>query len=60
MRLGLPLLIFIMASVTLAGAGIVAVLAAGFSGWQPIVIAAAIGAAVAVPVTILATRQIKG
>jgi hypothetical protein len=60
MRLGLPLLIFIMASVTLAGIGIVAVLAAGFSGWQPIVIAAAIGAAVAVPVTILATRQIKG
>jgi hypothetical protein len=60
MRLGLPLLIFIMASVSLAGIGIVAVLAAGFSGWQPIVISAAIGAAVAIPVTIVATRQIKG
>jgi len=60
MRLGLPLLIFIMAASALAGSGVVAVLAAGLDGWQPIVIAAAIGAAVAIPVTVVATRQIKG
>jgi hypothetical protein len=60
MRIGLPLLIFVMASTALAGIGIVAVLAAGMDGWQPIVIAAAIGAAVAIPATIIATRQIRG
>jgi hypothetical protein len=60
MRLGLPLLIFIMAASALAGSGVVAVLAAGLTGWQPIVIAAAIGTAIAIPVTIVASRQIKG
>lgn len=60
MRIGLPLLIFIMASTALAGIGITAVLAAGLSGWQPLVIAAAIGVAVAIPATIVATRQIRG
>jgi hypothetical protein len=59
MRIGLPLLIFIMAASALAGIGVTAVLAAGLSGWQPIVIAAAIGAVVAIPVTILASRQIR-
>lgn len=60
MRIGLPLLIFVMASTALAGIGIVAVLAAGFDGWQPIVIAAAVGAAIAIPATVIATRQIRG
>jgi hypothetical protein len=60
MRIGLPLLIFIMAATALAGIGVTAVLAAGLSGSQPIVIAAAIGAALAIPVAILATRQIRG
>ncbi len=59
MRLGLPLLVFIMASTALAGAAITGVLAAGYDGWQPIVIAAALGALVAVPVTLFATRQIR-
>jgi hypothetical protein len=59
MRIGLPLLIFIMAASALAGIGVTAVLAAGLDGWQPIVIAAAIGAVVAIPVTILASRQIR-
>jgi hypothetical protein len=59
MRIGLPLLIFIMAATALAGIGVTAVLAAGFEGWQPLVIAAAIGAAVAIPVTIFASRQIR-
>jgi hypothetical protein len=60
MRIGLPLLIFIMASTALAGIGITAVLAAGMSGWQPLVIAAGIGTVVAIPVTVVATRQIRG
>jgi hypothetical protein len=60
MRIGLPLLIFIMAATALAGIGVTAVLAAGLAGWQPLVIAAAIGAALAVPVAIFATRQIRG
>ena len=60
LRLGLPLLIFIMAASALAGSGVVAVLAAGLSDRQPIVIAAAVGTAIAIPVTIVASRQIKG
>jgi hypothetical protein len=60
MRIGLSLLIFIMAASALAGVGVTAVLAAGLDGWQPIVIAAGIGAAIAIPVTIVATRQIRG
>jgi hypothetical protein len=59
MRIGLPLLIFIMAASALAGIGVTAVLAAGLDGWQPLVIAAAIGAVLAIPVTILASRQIR-
>ena len=60
MRIGLPLLIFIMAATALAGIGVTAVLAAGLAGWQPLVIAAATGAVLAVPVAIFATRQIRG
>lgn len=60
MRIGLSLLIFIMAASALAGVGVTAVLAAGLDGWQPIVIAAGIGAAIAIPVTIVAARQIRG
>ena len=60
MRIGLPVLIFIMAATALAGVGVTAVLAAGLSGWQPIAIAAAIGAGIAIPVAIYATRRIRG
>jgi hypothetical protein len=59
MRIGLSLLVFIIASSALAGIGVTAVLAAGLDGSQPIVIAAAIGALLAIPVTILASRQIR-
>jgi hypothetical protein len=59
MRIGLTLLVFIIASSALAGIGVTAVLAAGLDGWQPLVIAAAIGALVAIPATILASRQIR-
>ncbi|MFW5654848.1 MAG: CTP synthetase [Roseicyclus sp.] len=59
MRIGLSLLVFIMASSALAGIGVVAVLVAGLDGWQPLVAAAAIGTLVSIPVTILASRQIR-
>lgn len=59
MRLGLPLLIYVMASTALAGAAITAVLAAGMDGWQPIAAAAGAGALVGIPVAIWATNQIR-
>jgi len=52
-------LIFTLASTALAGIGVTAVLAAGFDGWEPIVIAAAIGAIVALPASWIATQKIK-
>ncbi len=52
-------LIFTLAATTLAGIGIIAVLAAGFDGWEPIVIAAALGAAVALPAAWIATQKIR-
>ncbi|WP_295046137.1 CTP synthetase [uncultured Paracoccus sp.] len=50
------LLSIVMTSLT--GIGVVAVLAKGFYNWKPILIAAAIGAALAVPATWLVARQV--
>lgn len=51
-------LIFTLASTALAGVGVTAVLAAGLDGWQPIVIAAAIGAVLSAPAAWAASRKI--
>lgn len=52
-------LIFTLASTALAGIGITAVLAAGLDGWEPIVVAAAIGALLALPVSWWAAGKIR-
>lgn len=52
-------LIFTLASTALAGIGITAVLAAGLDGWEPIVIAAALGALAALPAAWLAANKIR-
>ncbi|QBY00967.1 CTP synthetase [Rhodophyticola sp. CCM32] len=52
-------LIFTLASTALAGVGVIAVLAAGLDGWRPIVIGAALGALIAIPVAWLAGRKIR-
>lgn len=52
-------LIFTLASTALAGIGVIAVLAIGLDGWEPIVIAAAIGAALGLPASWLATNKIR-
>ncbi len=51
-------LLFTMTSMAIAGAAVTAVLAMGLPGWQPIAIAAALGAAVAVPVALWAAKKI--
>lgn len=43
---------------TLAGAGVIAVLASGYDTLSPILIAAAAGAVVAVPVTLMVAKKI--
>ena len=52
-------LIFTLAATALAGIGVTAVLAAGMDGWEPIVISAAIGTAIAVPAAWVATKKIR-
>ena len=52
-------LIFIMAGATLAGIGVTAALASGFDGARDVIIAAAIGAVVALPVAWVAARKIR-
>ena len=52
-------LLFTMAGASLAGAGVVVVLAMGMDGWQPIVAAAAIGTLVAIPAAWLAAKRIR-
>jgi hypothetical protein len=52
-------LIYTLASTALAGIGITAVLAARMDGWQPIVIAAAVGAIVALPAAWVASQKIR-
>jgi hypothetical protein len=51
-------LIFTLASTALAGVGVTAVLAAGMDGWEPIVIAAAIGTAISAPAAWVASKKI--
>ncbi|MEJ6393961.1 hypothetical protein V8J82_11880 [Gymnodinialimonas sp. 2305UL16-5] len=52
------LLIFLLVSTGLAGAGITAVLASGLDGTMPIIAAAALGAVIGVPVAWLITKRI--
>jgi hypothetical protein len=52
-------LIFTLACTALAGIGVTAVLAAGLGGWEPIVIAASVGAVVSLPVAWFATKRIR-
>ena len=51
-------LIYTLAATALAGVGVTAVLAARLPGWEPIVIAGAIGVLVALPATWIATKKI--
>lgn len=52
-------LIYTLTSTALAGIGITAVLAARMDGWQPIVIAAAIGAIAGLPAAWVAASKIR-
>lgn len=52
-------LIFSLAATALAGIGVTAVLAAGLPGWEPIVVSAGIGAAMALPSAWMATKKIR-
>lgn len=54
------LVIFVMAVTTLMGSAIVVALSAGFDTREPILIAAAIGFVVAIPVTWFVSRKIAG
>ena len=54
----LALLLFVVIGATLAGTLIVAALVAGLDTARPIIIAAALGFAAAVPVSILVARQL--
>ena len=51
-------LLYSIVATSLAGAAIVVVLALGLTGWQPIVIGAALGGLVAIAVTVWASRKI--
>ncbi len=53
------LLIFIMAGTTLAGVAVTAALAAGYDGAREVIIAAVIGAIVALPVAWIAAGKIR-
>jgi hypothetical protein len=54
----LAMLIYSIAGPTLAGAGVIVVLSADHGTLWPIVIAAAIGAAAAVPVSVAVARRL--
>lgn len=54
----LMLVLIAVIGTTLMGIGVTAVLSAGLQGWQPIVLAAAAGAALALPVSWLVARRI--
>jgi putative flippase GtrA len=58
--LRLAALLFIVVGASLAGILIVAALVAGLDTARPIVIAAAIGFAAAVPVSLLVARRLTG
>lgn len=51
-------LMFTLTSTVLAGIGITTVLAAGFDGLTPILIAAGLGAAIALPAAWIISRKI--
>jgi hypothetical protein len=52
-------LLYSLVATVLSGTGLVIVLVAGLPGWQPIVVAAAIGAMTAVAVSWIAARKIE-
>jgi hypothetical protein len=54
----LMMILYSMIATALAGSGVVAVLTAGYGTLWPIVIAAAVGAVVALPVSWAIARQI--
>ena len=56
----LALILYSLIATSLAGSFVVAVLAAGMDTLQPILIAAAAGAALAVPVSLAVARAILG
>lgn len=51
-------ILFSMIATTLMGVGIIAVLTMGMDTWKPIVLAAAAGFVVSIPVTWLVSRQL--
>lgn len=55
----LMMILYSMIATALVGSGVIAVLAAGYDTLWPILVAAAIGAAVALPVTWSVARQIE-
>lgn len=55
----LTMVLYSMIATALAGSGVVAVLTAGYGTLWPIVIAAAVGAVLAVPVAWAVARQIS-
>lgn len=55
----LTMVLYSMIATALAGSGVVAVLTAGYGTLWPIVIAAAVGVVVAVPVAWLVAKQIS-
>lgn len=51
-------ILYSIVATTLAGIGVIAVLTAGYDTTVPIIVAAAIGAVIAVPVSYLVARKI--
>lgn len=56
----LMMILFSMISTTLMGIGIVIVLVAGYATLQPILIAAAVGFVIALPVSWVVAKQLEG
>ncbi len=56
----LMMILFSMISTTLMGIGIVVVLVTGYATLQPILIAAAVGFVVALPVSWVVAKQLEG
>lgn len=57
--LRLTAILYCFIAATMAGAGVIAVLSAGFTAATPILIAAAVGAILAVPVSWLVAARIS-
>ncbi len=58
--LRLAAMLYAIIGTSLAGVGVIAVLTAGYGTWVPIVVAAAVGAILALPATYVITKQITG